>query len=576
MERRRRQPVALRPSRSGSADAILSSAGPLLVVLDQFEELFAGDDSADRASAIGTFISRLVARGDKALVTVRSEFLDDVAALPAVGPMLAANVQVVGPMTATELRSAIEEPARAAQLRLEPGLSAVVLRDAAGSPTPLPLMSHALAEAWRRRADAVLRVADYETVGGIAGAIAESAEGLYASLSDEEQAQCRVLLQRLVRQDGEGVILRRRIVAADAAESPSERRVLSRLIEARLVTVEDGRVLLTHEAILGSWPRLSRWLADEQESMHVLSRLSTVAEEWDAGGRQDADLYRGPRLEAATESARHATSRLTSLDRAFLQASQSRADLELQAAETRRNADVRQRRRLVRALVTTAALFAISIAATTTAVVGGVGAARSADVARAAEADASIEALLGRSVGLRASERDVGALIAAEMWRRWPDDPRSRAALMSVFTASGGLIETTYLDTDSARGALVGDGPLAVVVDSDGAQVRDLTTGEITEQGPPGIPHASIRDLVASADGSTAAVLYELPADSGGGFVLSTFDIAEPAQAGGRYRSRGGSGRRRDKSGRSAARVGVAGRRRCSPSSTAAAAPPGA
>ena len=421
-----------------SAGAVLALPSPLLVVLDQFEELSGQADAAAMASDIGTLIGRLLDRGDRVLVTVRSEYLDAVTALPQVGALFAQNIRAVGPMTPADLRTAIEEPARVAQLRLEPGLSAVVLRDAEGSSTPLPLLSHALAEAWRRRADAVLRVRDYEQVGGIAGAISASAERLYSALSPAERRDCRTLLERLVSQDRDGIPLRRRIEMSDVAESPAEKRVLAQLVQARLVTVQDGRALLTHEAILTAWPRLRGWVADAQEAMLVLSRLSTAAEEWDAGGREDADLYRGPRLDAAVQSARSAKSRLTSVDRLFLEASEARADAEARAAVMQRRVEVRQRRRLITALVTTIALFAVSVVTTTTAVIGNVDAARSAETSRASELDASIEALLARSIGLRASERDVGALIAAEMWRRWPDDPRSRAALMSVFTASGG------------------------------------------------------------------------------------------------------------------------------------------
>ena len=71
-----------------------------------------------------------------------------------------------------------------AGLRLEPGLTELLLRDAEDQPGALPLLSHALTETWQRRDAGVLTVDGYHAAGGIRGAVAASAERVYDGLDE--------------------------------------------------------------------------------------------------------------------------------------------------------------------------------------------------------------------------------------------------------------------------------------------------------------------------------------------------------------------------------------------------------
>ena len=64
-------------------------------------------------------------------------------------------------MSDAELERAVTEPARLAGLRLEPGLVELVLREVAGEPGALPLLSHALRATWERRDGRTLTVEGY-------------------------------------------------------------------------------------------------------------------------------------------------------------------------------------------------------------------------------------------------------------------------------------------------------------------------------------------------------------------------------------------------------------------------------
>ena len=152
-------------------DALYSRRTADVVVVDQLEELFHGGFQADEVHAVGGLIAEAAA-SRIVVATVRSDFLDECTAEPSLAPLLAEGVHLVGAMSGPDLRAAIEEPARQAGLRLEAGLTELILRDAAGHSTALPLLSHALVETWLRREASVLTVAGYEEVGGLTGAIA--------------------------------------------------------------------------------------------------------------------------------------------------------------------------------------------------------------------------------------------------------------------------------------------------------------------------------------------------------------------------------------------------------------------
>ena len=107
-------------------------------------------------------------------------------------PQLADAVQdryLVTAMTERQLRMAITEPARTAGSSVEDDLVDVLLREVrtrARSPPAaghgagvLPLLSHALDQAWRSRTGDILTLADYERTGGIEGAVADSAQRAY-------------------------------------------------------------------------------------------------------------------------------------------------------------------------------------------------------------------------------------------------------------------------------------------------------------------------------------------------------------------------------------------------------------
>ncbi|GAA1818019.1 BTAD domain-containing putative transcriptional regulator [Agromyces neolithicus] len=455
----------LREALAGHSDGV--------VVIDQFEELFHSGLSDAHVEEAGRLIAAAVAGGRHVIVAVRADFLSTCAGEPGIGALFAAGVHLVGPLTPAGLREAIEQPAALAGLRLEPGLVELILRDAAGAPGVLPHVSHALVETWSRREGSTLTVGGYEDSGGISGAIAKSADHIYLSLDPEARSTCRSTFLRLVEIGADGVPMRRRIPIRPMRQDAAHERVLASLASARLVSAEEDSLVVAHESLATAWPRLRNWLEDDAEGLRTMRALATAADTWDADGRPDEDLYRGARLAAALAWRDAASPELTPAESAFLQASDAqeqaaRADLERRAARDRT-----QNRRLRVALGTSVALFAVAVTA------GGLVAAGSIETERQRET-ARIEALTSTSLSLRATQPDVANLLAAEAYDRWPDDSRSRSALLGAMTGSLGRLATIHVaDVGEISGVLVpGTRTAVVATDIPDLRVVDVDSGE--------------------------------------------------------------------------------------------------
>src|SRR5262249_41133316 len=155
---------------------------------------------------------------------------------------------------------AVLEPARRSGLAVEDGLADAICADAAGEPGALPLVSTALLETWVRRSGDTLTLAGYAEAGGVRGAVAHLADGVYENLDTAGKEVLRHIFLRLTDPQGATNDVRRRARRDEIAGNEAERVVLERLINHRLVTATEDTVEVAHEALLREWPRLRAWL----------------------------------------------------------------------------------------------------------------------------------------------------------------------------------------------------------------------------------------------------------------------------------------------------------------------------
>ena len=154
-----------------------SRAGRLVVLVDQFEEVFTlcADESARRAFIANLLHAATVVGGPTlVLLTMRVDFLGKCAAYPDLAAALSDGQELVGPMSEDELRLAIERPAELAGCALEQGLTDLLLQDVQGQAGALPLLEYTLLEIWNRRQGRRLTVAAYKELGGVQGGAGEA------------------------------------------------------------------------------------------------------------------------------------------------------------------------------------------------------------------------------------------------------------------------------------------------------------------------------------------------------------------------------------------------------------------
>ncbi len=432
----------------------------------------------------------LVDGGGLLLAAVRADQLAKITEVPGLARLFAGNNLLVGAPTGRELTDAIVRPALRAGLVLEDGLADQILADAQGATGVLPLVQTALLETWARRRGNVLGLAGYHEAGGVSGAVARQAEGVYARLTAPQQAAARRILLRLAEVADDGALdLRRRVPIADVAGAPgSDARVaLDAMVDQRLLTLGEDTVEVTHEALLRSWPRLRQWLEADVEGRKVHHRLEDAAREWDAGGRDPSDLLRGSRLSLTEEWAADHEDDLSDREHDYLTASQRAAAAELTEARAQADRERRTSSRLRRLLIGTAALLVLALVAGAVAVQQRGVADDQRSIARAEERVADARALASAAVANLDVDPERSGLLALEAHALLGSgestaDQDVQEALHQAAVAM--RIEQRLPDVGGAVG-WSGNGQLLAVqgpVDSGVVEVYDATTWERRSQ----------------------------------------------------------------------------------------------
>lgn len=437
---------------SSPVDALAALPGergngaPLVLVCDQLEELWAprvhpGELTAFLDTVVGLLDDGVVLR---CIATVRGDHVGRLAEHEAFADRLGSALVLVPPLTETELRDVVREPATAVELAVDDELVDVIVTDVLGRPGALPLLSTALVGTWERRRGDRLTLAGYLEAGGVTGSLSRSADKAWAALDEEGREVARRLLVRLADVDESGAPIRRpaRLDELDLGGDAGavRRRVIDAFVARRLLSLDAERLDIVHEALLTGWPRLARWLEDDAVGRAVRRHLTPAAQEWQRRGRPDDELYRGARLVAALDWAAAAdTGPPTVVEREFLDASRARADAELRSAQEQTRSEARGRRRLRRLAV---GLAGVVVVALVTALLA-VRSQQAADHASAAAQDATLVADANRLAALSgtAESLDLTYLLAAQGFRL-RDTPETQDALLTSLVEHRRVIRT--------------------------------------------------------------------------------------------------------------------------------------
>jgi len=430
---------AANPGQGASADAAAPAPPRLVLVVDQFEELFTtgGDGKAGRVER-EAFITALHAAATvpagphkraPALVVaaVRADFLGQLIAYPPLKTALDAGLFTVGPMSEAELRLAVTGPAAEAGLTVEPALVEAVLAElregtegGLGSGV-LPLMSQAMAATWERRERSVLTLRAYRHAGGVADAVNRGAQAAYDALTRRRQDAARLVFTQLTAITPDGQFVRRRCSRTDLRSSEAETAadidaVIDIFSAHRLLVLGKDSIEISHDVLLRAWKQLRAWLEDDQLDRVLYSQVATDAQIWDNNRRDSSYLYRPGRLATVDAAALHwqeASTRyppLSATTEAFLRAAHNAA-----ARSTRR-----RRAGIAGLLVLT--VIAISAA--------GIAAHAAASASRQ-HAIALSRQLAGESLALASTDFVTAGQLAVAAWRVSSTD-QARSAMTAL------------------------------------------------------------------------------------------------------------------------------------------------
>ena len=327
------QPVllesTLRRSVRGLVEAVrlarLPTGDNVLVVVDQFEELFRFRRSADTPGSRDEAIAfvKLLLEATKqtgvpiyVILTMRSDFVGDCMEYPGLAEAVNDGQYLVPRMGRDAMRSAITGPVAVGGGTIAPRLVQRLLNDVGDDNDQLPVLQHSLMRSWDRwvargTPDAPLDVADYEDVGTLRQALSVHAEETYQQTGSE---RAREVAERVFKAltdtfaDARGVRRPTSIAELAAICAATEAEVVA-VVEVfrrpgRSFLMPPPRVPLTprtivdlsHESLMRCWDRLVGWAEEERAAAAFYARLSQAAD-WHAQGT--AGLWRDPELELA-------------------------------------------------------------------------------------------------------------------------------------------------------------------------------------------------------------------------------------------------------------------------------------
>jgi energy-coupling factor transporter ATP-binding protein EcfA2 len=275
------------------------TTGELLLVIDQFEELF----TRCHPRYLGPFIQLITMAAETAhfhvVITLRADYYRNCVDWPELTALLNQGAYSLPAPGVIALLDMIREPARLADLSLENGLADRMLQDAGDTPGRMALVAFALERLYEMgKQQRRLTHRAYEAFDGVRGAIAKKAEDTYRQLQktglDMETAFGRVFRELATIDPERNVATRKRApLTAFVGEGAELKDVM---VEARLLVSDQGKVEVAHEVLFQSWPRLKEWIDTVDDDLRLHERVRSEAKAWAAAGHDPYHLWSHERL----------------------------------------------------------------------------------------------------------------------------------------------------------------------------------------------------------------------------------------------------------------------------------------
>ncbi len=313
-------------------DAHIPEGTNLLIVVDQFEELFRYRETASlftkdapqrsqEATAFVNLVLEARAQTDFPIyvaLTMRSDFLGDCAEFAGLPEAISEGEYLVPRLTREERRAAIVGPVGVGGADISPVLLTRLVNDVGDNPDQLSILQHALNRIWARWQNegqclGVLDLSHYQAIGTMEHALDHHAEKAYGELCSERQQKiCEKIFKVLTDKGTDPRGIRRptkfgvlcRLAEASPEEAievlsvfrkPSRSFVMPPLPE---LVDEDSVIDISHESLMRIWERLIVWSDEEVQSAQLYRRLSETASLHAVG---KAGLWNDPDMQSALD-----------------------------------------------------------------------------------------------------------------------------------------------------------------------------------------------------------------------------------------------------------------------------------
>ncbi len=278
----------------------------VLLVIDQFEELFVAYEEETRAEVIIQLVHLLKDLPHVTLIIVmRDDFYSLFVQQEELGTWLKWGLINVWPtIKPDDVEAIIREPAHALGWQFEDGLIEMIVKDVletptkarkkVGSGTMLPLLEFALTQLWDRRQDGMLTRDAYRRIGGITGGLSQWAEEAYGRFEERLRPLVGRVFTGLVHLGDEKQHIadgRRRRALSTLIHSDAEKadvsQIVERLVAERLLVASKDQesdqevVEIIHDALLWEWARLKQWLEDDRQFLNWLQELERRTMAWE-------------------------------------------------------------------------------------------------------------------------------------------------------------------------------------------------------------------------------------------------------------------------------------------------------
>ncbi|MEM0990476.1 MAG: hypothetical protein AAGK00_16525 [Pseudomonadota bacterium] len=316
-------------------DAEIREETQVLLLVDQFEELFRFDTYADREDA-EAFVNLLISSSTEpdsrihVVITMRSEFLGACSLIPRLAETLNRGNYLTPRMSRRECEMAIIGPARIVGADVDEALTNRLLNDLTTfapwgreanttqlvdltrRADQLPVMQHLLNRMWQQSKSGddgkvTLTLDDYKALGGLRGALNAHGDEVLANFEGDDLQLAERMFRALVKGQNPAAALRRPLSLSGLAEEidANEGKVLELIAPFRAsdcnflrpgvpeVVKSDTVIDISHESLIRQWGKMSTWVEAEARAGSLWERLEAY---WRRNDRGEGDLMSGRTL----------------------------------------------------------------------------------------------------------------------------------------------------------------------------------------------------------------------------------------------------------------------------------------